>query len=142
MGGSYHRLGCSMPYSLDKLEDRALKFNAENPRRFIEQYRCISYFLNGSRLIVTGFNVHKTHPLCKEYADNFRFSTHAEMSGIIQLGKLNVIDKITDIVCFRGTQTPLPSEPCPRCMKNLISFLPMTRLWFLNKHYEWVVKVI
>lgn len=142
MGGSYHNIGSVMPFALETLKERALRFNRLNPRNFVSQYRCVSFFLNGSRLIATGTNNHKTHPLFKDYADNYRFSTHAEMAGIIQLIKMDTLDSVTDVVCFRGTRVPLPSEPCVRCMPNLKKFLPLTRLWFLDKNNNWTLQIL
>ena len=115
-----------MPHIIDEITKDALIFNKENPRGFIRCERCITYALNGSRLLAIGYNQRKTHTFTKMYHEKLKNSIHAEADMIMKLIKSDSLNKVTDIVVFR-----------------LKTYLDSVRLWWYDySSKEWKLDII
>jgi hypothetical protein len=133
----------SLPYILEDLSIKALEFNLMRDDDFERQYRCLAFAFNGSTLLTYGMNIMKTNPHYKNYADNFKMSTHAEISMLLNLSdyKRSLYGKVTDIVIIRGSANLLNSYPCSLCMEHLEEKLPNIRMWYYYNNI-WKVKLI
>ena len=108
-----------MPHIIDEITKDALIFNKENPRGFIRCERCITY------------------------AEKLKNSIHAEADMIMKLIKSDSLNKVTDIVVFRGTNKPLNSYPCKICQGLLKTYLDSVRLWWYDySSKEWKLDII
>ena len=85
----------------------------------------------------------KTHPFTKKYHDQKKMSIHAEADMVMQLIKADMLDKITDIVMIRGSNTLLSSRPCDLCMRLLNDYLEAARIWWFNEDKnKWIVELV
>jgi hypothetical protein len=82
----------------------------------------------------------KTNPKYN-YTIFLKMSTHAEMSMLLNLAKLNCIDKVTDIVVIRGSKNLLDSYPCNLCMAHLKDELKTVRLWYYC-YNDWNMEIL
>ena len=133
----------SMPHIIDEITKDALDFNMKNPRGFIRCERCITYALNGSRLLAIGYNQRKTHTFTKMYHEKLKNSIDAEADMIMKLIKNDNLTKVTDIVVFRGSTKPLNSYPCKICQGLLKTYLDSVRLWWYDyNNKEWKLEIL
>jgi hypothetical protein len=124
------------------LSNKALLFNiSRTDNQFERQFRCISFAFSGTRLVTYGYNKMKTNPLFSDFVDFFKMSTHAEMSMLLNLVKLNAIYKITDIVVIRGSTNLLNSHPCNLCHAHLHDELESVRMWYFYNN-DWNMEIL
>lgn len=139
-----HKYKGSMPKILNTIVNEALEFNRAN-RRGLDKQRsrlCVCYALCGNKLLTIGYNrPQKTHPFCKEYADNLKWSIHAECDTIMKLHKMNKMDYVTDLVVIRGCTKPCNSYPCSICEGMLKMYFNSVRLWYYEDG-SWKVQII
>lgn len=79
------------------------------------------------RIISTGLNSRKTHPMMQRFTDNYlRVCLHAEMAAINNAIKSNAEQELqgADIFVARITKSgePAIAKPCPICQKALDTY--------------------
>ena len=104
--------------------------NSALPKSKGSSFRCSAFAFNKRVLIGIGSNKEKTHPRFFDYAEANKTTTHAEITLLLNLERNNMIQKVTDIIVFRGVNKPLNSFPCKLCFAHLVDEFTNVRLWF------------
>lgn len=96
----------------------------ENDRYFPKNFKLGAVIFQGKRMIASGFNHKKTHPIRTNYAKDPEWSWHhAESHALI-----NAINSMGDVRgcsiavsrVLKTTQSLASSKPCPDCWKMLV----------------------
>lgn len=99
-------------------------------------HRVGAVIFKGRRLISTGFNKKKTHPLLEELEADC-YSQHAEFDAILKFLQTQDPSQITDAILFvaRLTRTDRVSfsRPCEACQEVIEKF-GLKRVYFTNYH--------
>lgn len=128
-----HRYKGVLPHVLDDISNMGLDYNRKYGRGFDPSLRCISFALNGNKLLEYGVNKNKTHTFTKKlYHDHLLNTIHAEADLTMKLLKDNQIHLVTDIVIIRGTSKILSSHPCCVCTGLLKMYFNNVRMWYYD----------
>lgn len=134
-----YKLRSALPDAIDDARELCYTINIKRtlnkPDPFQNNIKCVALFISGTKILSIGINKYKkTNPFGKIYIDNKKTDTHAEIDGLMKVLKMNTTNKITDIFCYRGLKTPLPSYPCIYCISLLRKYLPQRRLWVFDEN--------